>query len=159
MTDIDEEFEAVDAGASDTVPIQAGSVKHGSYICISGRPCKVVAYSTSKTGKHGHAKAAITGIDIFNGKKYEDSQPTSHNMECPIIKRTEWQAISVDGDGYVTLMDIKGATRSDLKLPDETENDAVVSQRIRDGLDAGREVLCTVLSAMGIEKLEAAKDS
>jgi translation initiation factor 5A len=159
MTDIDEEFEAVDAGASDTVPIQAGSVKHGSYICISGRPCKVVAYSTSKTGKHGHAKAAITGIDIFNGKKYEDSQPTSHNMECPIIKRTEWQAISVDGDGYVTLMDIKGATRSDLKLSDETENDGVVSQRIRDGLEAGREVLCTVLSAMGIEKIEAAKDS
>jgi len=159
MTEVDEEFEAVDAGASDTVPIQAGSVKHGSFICISGRPCKVVAYSTSKTGKHGHAKAAITGIDIFNGKKYEDSQPSSHNMEMPIIKRAEWQAISVDNDGYVTLMDTKGNTRSDLKLPDETETDVTVAQRIKDGLDAGREVLCTVLAAMGIEKIETAKDS
>ena len=52
-----------------------GSVKKGSYMVFQGRPGKVVDYSTSKTGKHGHAKASITGIDIFNGKKYEDSLP------------------------------------------------------------------------------------
>jgi translation initiation factor 5A len=39
---------------------------------FQGRPCKVVGYTTAKTGKHGHAKASITGIDIFTGKKYED---------------------------------------------------------------------------------------
>jgi len=77
----------------------------------------------------------------------------------PIIKRTEWQAISVDNDGYCTLMDTKGTTRSDLKLAEETEDDAKVSQRIKDGLDAGREVMVTVLAAMGIEKIETAKET
>jgi len=158
-TEVDEEFEAVDAGASETTPVTAGDVKKGSYVCIQGRPTKVVDYSTSKTGKHGHAKATFVGIDIFNGKKYEDVQPASHNLECPVIKRTEWQAISVDDDGYVTLMDTKGNTRSDLKLPNDTENDETTSQRIKDGLENGKEVICTVLAAMGFEKIETAKDS
>jgi hypothetical protein len=30
---------------------------------------QVVDYSTSKTGKHGHAKAKIVAIDIFTGRK------------------------------------------------------------------------------------------
>jgi translation initiation factor 5A len=49
-----------------------------------------VDYSTSKAGKHGHAKATIVGTDIFTGKKYEDSSPTSHNMEEPFVIRKEY---------------------------------------------------------------------
>ena len=119
----------------------------------------VVDYSTAKTGKHGHAKASITGIDIFNGKKYEDSVPTSHNVEVPNIKRTEWSVISIDGDGYVTLMDLQGNTRSDLRLPDEMEKDAEIAQRIKDAVDNGRGCLVTVLAAMNIEKIDDAKET
>jgi translation initiation factor 5A len=36
-------------------------------VLLKGQPCKVIEMTTSKTGKHGHAKANITGIDIFNG--------------------------------------------------------------------------------------------
>ncbi len=54
---------------------------------LCGRRCvaalQVIDYSTSKTGKHGHAKAKIVATDIFNGRKYEDVQPTSHNMFAP----------------------------------------------------------------------------
>lgn len=50
------------------------------------RPCKIVEYSISKTGKHGHAKASIVGIDIFDGRKYEDSNPTSHASMCPKVE-------------------------------------------------------------------------
>jgi translation initiation factor 5A len=153
MADYDEDFEQVDAGSSSTYPTSAGSIKKNGFMVINGRPCKVVDYSTAKTGKHGHAKASITGIDIFNGKKYEDSLPTSHNVDVPVIKRSEWQAISVDGDGYVTLMDEKGNTRSDLKLPDETDNDSTVAQRISNALENGRECFITILSAMDIEKI------
>ena len=30
----------------------------------TGRPCKIVDMSTSKTGKHGHAKVHLVAIDV-----------------------------------------------------------------------------------------------
>jgi translation initiation factor 5A len=148
-----ETFEGADAGAALSYPLACGSVKKNSYMVFQGRPCKVVDYSTSKTGKHGHAKANIVGIDIFNGKKYEDSLPTSHNVEVPNIKRTEWTAITYDAEGYLTLMDLQGNTRQDLKLPDNTEEDNKLSERIKQCLDDGKEITVTVLESMKIEKV------
>ena len=78
MREGEEIFEKTDSGISDSYSIACGEIKTGSYMVFQGRPCKVVGYTTAKTGKHGHAKAAITFIDIFTGKIYEDSKPTSH---------------------------------------------------------------------------------
>ena len=78
--------------------------------------------TTSKTGKHGHAKANMTGIDIFTNKKYEDCAPTSHNMDVPVVTRNEFQLIDVAGDGFLTLMLADGATREDLKLPTDEDS-------------------------------------
>jgi translation initiation factor 5A len=86
----EENFEKGDAGQAMTYPLAAGSVKVGAYCMLKGYPCKVVSYSTSKAGKHGHAKASIAGDDIFTGKRVEDSCPTSHNMEIPFVKKTEY---------------------------------------------------------------------
>ena len=158
MSEGEEKFEMTDAGASDSYPLACGTVKKGSYMVFSGRPCKVVGYTTAKTGKHGHAKANITGIDIFTGKKYEDSLPTSHNVEVPNIKRTPYTAIDVDADGYLTLMDKQGTTRQDLKLPDDTEDDQKLSERIREALTEGREIILTVLESMKIEKVVEMSD-
>merc|ERR1712187_444973 len=68
----------------------------GSHVMIKGHPCKVAEVTTSKTGKHGHAKAHIVAIDIFTGKKYEDLCPTSHNVEVPFVKKVEFQLLTAD---------------------------------------------------------------
>ena len=61
---------------------------------IKNRPCKIVEMSTSKTGKHGHAKVHLVGIDIFTGKKLEDLSPSTHNMEVPNVIRKEYQLVN-----------------------------------------------------------------
>ena len=153
MSEGEEKFEKTDAGASESYPVECGTIKKGSFMVFEGRPCKVVGYTTAKTGKHGHAKAKITGIDIFNGKKYEDSVPTSHTVNVPNIKRSAFTALDVDADGYLTLMDKQGNTRQDIRMPDETEDDKKLADRIREALNEGKEIVLTVLESMKIEKV------
>lgn len=50
-------------------------------------------------------------------------------------------------------MNQHGELRDDLKLPEESEEDNDLSQRIRDGVENGRDVFVTVLGAMNIEKI------
>merc|ERR1739838_1046387 len=138
MADEDEPtFEHADAGAADTYPTQAGEIRKGSHVMIKGHPCKVAEVSTSKTGKHGHAKAHIVAIDIFSGKKMEDLCPTSHNMEIPFVKHTEYQLLSADEDtGEVSLLTEDGTTKDDLNLPtfvsvgEPTDDDKKVAELI-----------------------------
>merc|ERR1711877_22981 len=73
MADEDYSVEAAaDAGAAATKPMEAGQVRKGGFIMIKGKPCKVLDVSTSKTGKHGHAKCHFVASNIFTGKKQED---------------------------------------------------------------------------------------
>merc|ERR1711939_680012 len=134
----DGEFENTGSGASLTVPCQASGIKKNGYMIIKGRPCKVVDTSTSKTGKHGSAKVHFTAIDIFNGKKYEELSPSTHTLQVPIINRQEYTLVDVDQDGFVSLMSA-----------DEPE----ISQKIKDAVENGTDMIVAVLAAMGEEKI------
>src|SRR5205809_79977 len=100
----DETFETADAGSSHTFPTSAGDLKKGDFVCIKGFPCRVIDISTSKTGKHGHAKANITALDIFTNKKYEEVSPTSHALPCPFVEKGEFQLVDIAIDGRLTLL-------------------------------------------------------
>ena len=57
--DYDAEIHVAGAGASETYPEQCSKMRKGTYVMIKNHPCKVMEMSTSKTGKHGHAKVII----------------------------------------------------------------------------------------------------
>ncbi|KAJ0106314.1 hypothetical protein Patl1_18814 [Pistacia atlantica] len=191
MSDEEHHFESkADAGASKTYPQQAGTIRKNGYIVIKNRPCKVVEVSTSKTGKHGHAKCHFVGIDIFNGKKLEDIVPSSHNCDVPHVNRTDYQLIDISEDGFVSLLTENGNTKDDLRLPTD---DSLLSQvklfipvsmsgnikfnfiyetadfllnfsyfhlflMIKEGFESGKDLVVSVMSAMGEEQICALKD-
>lgn len=149
----DEDVEITASGASLTVPSQVGSLKKNGYVVIKDHPCRIVEMNVAKVGKHGSAKAKITGIDVFTGNKYEEIHPTSHNMDVPVIKREDWTLVDISRDGYASLMNDNGDTKEDLKVPDDE-----IGQKMRDLLDNGATVSTTVLKAMGMEKIVDCKE-
>jgi len=147
----DLDFNQGDSGASATFPMQCSALRKGGFVMIKNRPCKIVEMSTSKTGKHGHAKVHMVALDIFTGKKLEDICPSTHNMEVPNVKRKDYQLIGMEDD-FLSLMDDTGETREDLKCPtDEVGNE--ISNAITNEVD----ILVTVLSACGEECVIASK--
>ena len=146
----EDEFQQNTDGAY-TYPAQAGTIKKGDIILIKDKPCKVLEVTTSKTGKHGHAKASITGMDIFDDKKAEDSLPTSHNVMCVNTLKKEYDLTNLNDDGGVTLMDDKGEYREDLHIDPLSE----IFSDLKEPFDKNQDIVVTVLSAMGREKVVA----
>jgi len=143
----EENFESTSSGASATYPKQCSALRKNDFVVIKDRPCKIVEMSTSKTGKHGHAKVHLVALDVFTGKKYEDICPSTHNMEVPNVNRTEYQFVDIIDD-YLTLMDESGQTREDLKAPGE---DTPLGKEIKEKAEKSDPFGVTVLKAMGEE--------
>jgi len=151
MSDSEYAMESADAGASATIPMEAGQIKKGGYMMIKGKPCKVLSISVSKTGKHGHAKCNFTAVDIFTGKKLEDMVPSSHGTTVPVVNRSDWEIIDIGEDGELTLMDEAGNQKTDVNLPKYPDD---MAQGIRDAwADGENQVSCTVQAAVGQEQV------
>ncbi|KAI6120292.1 eukaryotic translation initiation factor 5A-2 [Pisolithus croceorrhizus] len=146
-------FEAASAGASLTFPMQCSALRKNGHVVIKGRPCKIVEMSTSKTGKHGHAKVHLVGIDIFTDKKLEEICPSTHNMDVPNVSRKEYQLTYID-EGFLNLLTSDGTSKDDVKVPE-----GPLGKEIRDGFDEGKDLLVTVITAMGEEAAISCKEA
>jgi len=150
------EFTSGGSGASATYPMQCSALRKNGFVMLKNRPCKIMEMSTSKTGKHGHAKVHLVGIDIFTSKKYEDLCPSTHNIDVPNVNRSDFQLLDISDDGFVSLMDDKGDTRDDLRVPADEE----LAKKMREELDKSEgSVIITVLSAVGEEAIIACKNA
>ncbi|XP_018518981.1 eukaryotic translation initiation factor 5A-1 [Lates calcarifer] len=147
----DDDFTVAESGASSTFPMQCSALRKNGYVMLKGRPCKIVDMSTSKTGKHGHAKVHLVGLDIFTQKKYEDICPSTHNMNVPNVTRKDYQVIDVS-DGYIGLLDDSGETREDLKVPDGD-----LGKEIEKKFSNGEQFVVTVMKALDEEHVVGTK--
>jgi translation elongation factor IF5A len=101
--------------------------------------------STSKTGKHGHAKVHLVATDIFTQKKLEELSPSTHNMDVPHVRKNEYSLLDID-EGFLSLMQEDGSTKDDVKVPDTD-----LGKKIEEDFEAGKDLLIAVTSAMGEE--------
>merc|ERR1712010_182583 len=158
MSDEDYSVDAgADAGASATYPLEAGQIRKGAYIVIKNRPCKVVDVSTSKTGKHGHAKCHFVAIDIFTAKKLEELCPSSHNATVPFVSRVDYQVMDIESAAPgepISLMDQDTAEITDAyNLPP----DADLCAKVMENFESGEDTFVTVIEAMGESQIISVK--
>lgn len=142
------------------------------HICWQPSP-QIVDMSTSKTGKHGHAKVHLVAIDIFTTKKYEDICPSTHNMDVPNVQRNEYQLVNIGeylnilchtvldcwilswlDDGFLNLMSTDGTSKDDVKVPE-----GEIGDQISKDFDDGKDLLVTIISAMGEEQAISFKEA
>ena len=151
-------FEQGDSGSAGVEKIQANCLKLGSLVMIKGHPCKVVSFSTAKTGKHGAAKAMVTGIDIFTAQKYECTFSTGDMVDAPVVTKTDFTLINIDEDGYMSLMNDRGEIKADLRFPEDEWLKEVVERAKMIFKEDEKDCLVTVIGSMGQEKFITSRE-
>ncbi|RYP72232.1 hypothetical protein DL771_004362 [Monosporascus sp. 5C6A] len=152
-------FDSADAGASTTYPQQCSALRKNGFVVIKGRPCKIVDMSTSKTGKHGHAKVHLVALDIFTGKKLEDLCPSTHNMDVPVVVRREYQLLDISDDGFLSLMNDDGDTKDDVKMPEGEVGEKIKRLFKEEEKDTNVVILTSMGEEAAIEAKEAPRQS
>jgi len=135
--------------------MQCSALRKNGFVVIKGRPCKIVDMSTSKTGKHGHAKVHLVALDIFTGKKLEDLCPSTHNMDVPNVSRREYQLLDISDDGFLNLMSEDGTSKDDVRMPE-----GEIGEKINRLFKAEeKDTNVVILSSMGEEAAVEAKEA
>ncbi|KAI1422293.1 eukaryotic translation initiation factor 5A-2 [Xylaria sp. FL1777] len=145
------DFGSASADASLTTPTQCSALRKGGLVVIKGRPCKIIEMSTSKTGKHGHAKVHLVATDIFTGKKLEDLCPSTHNMDVPGHRKESWNLQYLTRDGYLNLMSDEGEENEKIRVPEGEVGEQIRALLDDEGLplDDSRDIVITLIYSMG----------
>ena len=129
-------------GGSDMIQLPCSDLQINEYVMIQNRPCKIVEMSTS---------AISQCLDIFTQQRYESICPSTHKMDVPIVTRKDYELLDSMPDGYLSLMDPEtGETRDDLKKPE-----GELGEEIDGAISDGKQLIVTVLTAVGEEKVIA----
>ena len=131
-------------------PSTAGQLKKGQEMVINGEPCKILEITTSKTGKHGHAKANITARNLFTGNKAEDSVSTSHNVTRAVIRKVEYDVLAINSDDKEITLVGEDGEEYDFNC---NETEAETLEKIQEAFDDGKDVEVSVIKFKEREKI------
>lgn len=123
---------------------EVGKLKEGRFVIIDDEPCRIVGYTTSAPGKHGHAKAKIDAIGVFDGQKRTVVRPTSAKIEVPIIERGSAQVLAIMANN-AQLMDLTTYETFELPIPMSLRGE------VREGIEV------EYIQALGRRKIERVK--
>jgi translation initiation factor 5A len=119
--------------------VSVGSLKKGDTIIIDGAACKITETSTSRPGKHGHAKINMMAVGMIDGKKRNVIMPGHDKVEAPIVEKKNAQVLSVSGN-MANVMDTETYETFDLEIPEEFKAE----------VKEGAEVLYWILMGMKV---------
>ena len=105
------------------------NLKPGGFVLIDDVPCVVEKVQTSKSGKHGAAKARLFARGIFDGNKKIIVKPGDSKVDVPIVEKKSAQVISMSGD-YAQLMDLTSYETSDVKIPEDLKGQLVEGDEV-----------------------------
>ena len=123
---------------------EVGKLKEGRFVIIDDEPCRIVGFSTSAPGKHGHAKAKIDAIGIFDSQKRSLVRPTSAEIEVPMIERGGAQVLAIIANN-AQLMDLTTFETFELPIPLNLRGE------VREGVEI------EYIQAIGRRKIERVK--
>ncbi len=100
--------------------INATEVKTGSSIMVEEEPCIVKSMTTSRPGRHGHAKVRIEATSIFSDKKKVVAVPGHERFEVPLINKARGQILSVS-ENKANVMDLESFETLDMQIDKSVE--------------------------------------
>ena len=73
--------------ASDITLVEASELRKGGHVLlqVAGRdePCRILELTTSKTGKHGHAKVSVVASDVASSRRVERNLRADERVTVP----------------------------------------------------------------------------
>lgn len=123
---------------------EVGKLKEGRFIVIDDEPCRIVGFSVSAPGKHGHAKAKVDAIGLFDSQKRTMVRPTSAKIEVPIIERGSAQVLATVANN-AQLMDLTTYETFELPIP------VMLRGEVREGVEV------EYIQALSRRKIERVK--
>ena len=123
------------------IPISAHDAKIGKYVIVKNHPCKVVDFSESKTGKHGHMKSTITGIDVLTNKKYRVVMPGHEKMTEFKIEKESYQLMNIADD----TLDCLSSKNKQIHV--KYEENSEIGKQLKGDFEKGKNLMISVIKA------------
>jgi len=62
-------------------PLPCFELQRNGILILNGHQCKILELCGSKTGKHGHGKIHVAGIDLVTAEKFEEIFPSNQIVQ------------------------------------------------------------------------------